>query len=545
MEWAPPSPVRLKSVYLGNDHSEIRVLRLRAVPEVAHHDRPRYDIGMNPQQLQPTTMLESIMGRGAWLAHIAAFAVLLLGFAARWLLDPMLDERATFIFFVPTVVVAAGLAGLWPGLAASVLGALAGLLADHLTGTIQVGDLIAASVFLIVGTTLAAGGEWFQRERRRSRMVTLDLAEREARLRSILETVPDAVIVIDEAGLIREFSTAAERQFGWGPDDVIGRNVSMLMPAPYREAHDSYLDRYYRTGERRIIGMGRVVVGERRDGTTFPMELAVGEIKLHGSRYFTGFIRDLTERQQTETRLQELQAELVHVSRYTSLGEMASALAHELNQPLSAIANYLKGSQLLLERKEVPVSRISDAVGKAANEALRAGSIIRRLRDFVARGETERRVESLPRLVEEASALALIGTQELGVHVRFDMASDVEWVLVDKVQIQQVVLNLVRNAIDAMEDTEACDLEIRIERSGENALVSVIDTGPGIDADVASQLFQPFVTTKRHGMGVGLSISRTIIEAHGGRIWAEPSMGGGAVFRFTLPRLDRTEAAID
>ena len=364
-------------------------------------------------------------------------------------------------------------------------------------------------------------------------------------MRSILETVPDAVIVIDEAGLIREFSTAAERQFGWSPDDVIGRNVSMLMPAPYREAHDSYLDRYYRTGERRIIGMGRVVVGERRDGTTFPMELAVGEIKLHGTRYFTGFIRDLTERQQTETRLQELQAELVHVSRYTSLGEMASALAHELNQPLSAIANYLKGSQLLLERKEVPVSRISDAVGKAAKEALRAGSIIRRLRDFVARGETERRVESLPRLVEEASALALIGTQELGVHVRFNMASDVEWVLVDKVQIQQVVLNLVRNAIDAMEDTEACDLEIRIERSGENALVSVVDTGPGIDADVASQLFQPFVTTKRHGMGVGLSISRTIIEAHGGRIWAEPSMGGGAVFHFTLPRLDKTEAAID
>lgn len=545
MEWAPPSPVRLKSVYLGNDHSEIRVLRLRAVPEVAHHDRPRYDIGMNPQQLQPTTMLESIMGRGAWLAHTAAFAVLLLGFAARWLLDPILDERATFIFFVPAVVVAAGLAGLWPGLAASILGALAGLLADHLTGTIQVGDLIAASVFLIVGTTLAAGGAWFQRERRRSRMVTLDLAEREARLRSILETVPDAVIVIDEAGLIREFSTAAERQFGWGPNDVIGRNVSMLMPAPYREAHDSYLDRYYRTGERRIIGMGRVVVGERRDGTTFPMELAVGEIKLHGTRYFTGFIRDLTERQQTETRLQELQAELVHVSRYTSLGEMASALAHELNQPLSAIANYLKGSQLLLERKEVPVSRISDAVDKAANEALRAGSIIRRLRDFVARGETERRVESLPRLVEEASALALIGTQELGVHVRFNMASDVEWVLVDKVQIQQVVLNLVRNAIDAMEDTEACDLEIRIERSGENALVSVVDTGPGIDADVASQLFQPFVTTKRHGMGVGLSISRTIIEAHGGRIWAEPSMGGGAVFHFTLPRLDKTEAVID
>jgi PAS domain S-box-containing protein len=181
------------------------------------------------------------------------------------------------------------------------------------------------------------------------------------------------MVVIDAAGLIRDFSPAAERMFGWKAQEIAGRNVRLLMPEPYRGAHDGYLDRYYQTGERRIIGKGRVVVGERRDGSTFPLELAVGEVQANGQRFFTGFIRDLTERQHAEARLQELQSELVHVARITALGEMASALAHELNQPLSAIANYLKGSKMLLEREEDRNDRVIDAVGRAAAEALRAG----------------------------------------------------------------------------------------------------------------------------------------------------------------------------
>ena len=201
---------------------------------------------------------------------------------------------------------------------------------------------------------------------------------------------------------------------------MIGKNVKMLMPAPYREDHDGYLERYLQTGERRIIGIGRVVVGERKDGSTFPMELAVGEMRSSDRRFFTGFIRDLTERQKTEARLQELQSELVHISRLTAMGEMASALAHELNQPLSAIANYLKGSRRLLEAAPTSTRRmLRDAMDKAAEQALRAGQIIRRLRDFVARGESERRVESVTKLIEEASALALVGAKEHGVRVRF------------------------------------------------------------------------------------------------------------------------------
>lgn len=468
--------------------------------------------------------------------------IVAIGFAARLMLDPLLANRATFIFFVPGVVAAAGLGGLWPALIVTLVGGSAGIAADVLTGELLLGDIVAASVFTIVGGVIAVGGAWLHRARAGEASSTRQLAQREAHLTSILRTVPDAMIVIDEAGRIQDFSDTAERLFGWTAAEVTGKNVSMLMPSPYREAHDGYLERYYRTGERRIIGVGRVVVGERKDGSTFPMELAVGEMTLAEGRYFTGFVRDLTERQQTETRLQELQSELVHVSRLTALGEMASALAHELNQPLSAIGNYLMGSKRLLARDDMPRERVSDAIERAGREALRAGEIIRRLRDFVSRGETERRVESLPKLVEEASALALVGAKEHGIRVRFLLHPDVDLVLVDKVQAQQVILNLIRNAVDALENSPERDLTVSINPAeGEMVQVSVADSGPGIRPDIADQLFQPFVSSKRDGMGVGLSICRTIVEAHGGQIWTEPNRGGGAIFHFTVPSVAREE----
>ena len=372
-----------------------------------------------------------------------------------------------------------------------------------------------------------------------------DLFAREAHLNSILETVPDAMIVIDDRGKMQSFSTAAERLFGYRASEVLGQNVKILMPSPYREAHDGYLERYERTGERRIIGIGRVVVGERKDGSTFPMELSVGEMRSSNARYFTGFIRDLTERQRTDARLQELQAELVHISRLTAMGEMASALAHELNQPLSAIANYMKGSRRLLEARTDPeAAQVREAMNKAAEQSQRAGQIIRRLRDFVARGETERRVESLKKLVEEASALALVGAKEHGVRVTFHIDPACDAVLVDKVQIQQILLNLIRNAIEAMDQSERRELLIATRAQGRSLVeISVADSGPGIAPEIASQLFQPFVTTKPLGMGVGLSISRSIVESHGGHIRCEPNAGGGTVFRFTVPRATSEELA--
>jgi two-component system sensor kinase FixL len=370
------------------------------------------------------------------------------------------------------------------------------------------------------------------------------LRAREAHLQSILDTVPDAMVVIDEQARIRSFSAAAVRKFDYQPDEVIGRNVSMLMPEPYRGQHDGYMHRYLATGERRIIGIGRVVVGQRKDGSTFPMELSVGEMRSGGVRYFTGFIRDLTERQATEARLQEIQSELIHMSRFTALGEMASTLAHEINQPLTAIANYLKGSRRILDRMEgEKVLMLREAVSQAAEQALRAGDIVRHLREFVARGENERRIENLQKLIEESSALALVGAKERQVRVAIRLDPRAPMVLADRIQVQQVLLNLIRNAMEAMHETPRRELTVATKAVEGKGLVAVLvsDTGAGISPDVLKRLFQPFVTTKKHGMGVGLSICRTIIEAHGGKIWVDSERGRGTTFTFTLRTIDQEE----
>lgn len=367
--------------------------------------------------------------------------------------------------------------------------------------------------------------------------MALALEAAEARLRTILQTVPDAMIIIDDRGRIESLSTTAERLFGYSMAEIAGKNVSQLMPSPDREQHDAYLRRYLATGERRIIGIGRIVVGQRKDGTTFPMHLTVGELRSAERHYFTGFIRDLTDQQITEARLKDLQSEVTHMSRYTALGEMASTLAHEINQPLTAISNYLRGSQRLLDRidgEQTPLLR--DALGKAADQALRAGHIIRRLREFVSRGDNDRRIENLAKLIEDASTLALIGAREAGITVSFRLDPKADLVLADRIQIQQVLVNLIRNAMESMtETTQERRLEIATAAdAGDVVEVSVADSGSGLAPEVASHLFQPFVTTKRKGMGLGLSICRTIIEAHGGKIWVEDRPGGGTVFRFTL-----------
>jgi two-component system, LuxR family, sensor kinase FixL len=345
------------------------------------------------------------------------------------------------------------------------------------------------------------------------------------------------MIVIDSGGLMQFFSNAAERQFGYTATEAIGRNVSILMPEPYRTHHDSYLERYRVTGDPRIIGIGRIVTGKRKDGTTFPMHLSVGEMRSGGETFFTGFVRDLTEQQQTQHRLQELQSELVHISRLSAMGEMASALAHELNQPLAAISNYMKGSRRLLSASSDPNrEKIESAMDRAAEQAMRAGQIIRRLRDFVARGESEKRVESIIKLIEESGALGLTGAREQGVNLQFELDRKHDLVLVDRVQIQQVLVNLFRNALEAMAASPQRRLVASTRAAADDMIeVAVADTGSGFADGVESNLFQTFFTTKETGMGVGLSISRSIVEAHGGKMWAEQNPSGGATFRFTLP----------
>jgi two-component system sensor kinase FixL len=358
-----------------------------------------------------------------------------------------------------------------------------------------------------------------------------DPAGREALLCAILDASPDALVVIDKRGIIQSFSTAAERLFGFNVAEVIGQNIRVLMPAPYRDEHDDYLARYLATGERRVIGIGRVVIGQRKDGSLFPMELAVGEVNLVGAQLFVGFIRDLTVRWDRERRINELQAELVHVSRITELGQMVAALAHEVNQPLTAMASYLSGIRRLLAAGNQQAAQ--QALEKVVEQGDRARQIIQRIRDHVTKRETEKRAESLLETIEEASGLALVGVQGLKLQIRID--EDAREAVIDKIQIQQVLLNLIRNAAEAMANSARRELTITVIRVEDMAEISVADTGPGMPETVQARLFRPFVTTKPNGMGVGLSICRTIVEAHGGTLRAEEGSGGGTIFRLTVP----------
>ena len=338
-------------------------------------------------------------------------------------------------------------------------------------------------------TGRVAGALKIARDITDAKLAEAALLEREVHLRSILDTVPDGMIVIDDRGIIQSISVTAERMFGFAASEVRGRNVSMLMPSPYRENHDGYLARYLATGERRIIGLGRVVAGQRK------------------------------------------------VSRLTEMGQMASALAHEINQPLTAATNYLQAAHLLLAGGDsVAIERTANLIENASTQVTRATEIIRHLRDFLRRGETEQRAEDIGKVIEEAAALALIGSRERGVRVHLRVASRIPPALIDKVQIQQVVINLIRNAIEAMEGSERRELTISAAMVEDGGIeISIGDTGPGVAPEVADRLFQPFVTTKTQGMGVGLSICRSIIEAHNGRLWVEPNPEGGTIFHFTVP----------
>ena len=384
------------------------------------------------------------------------------------------------------------------------------------------------AVRLVAGAVFAADDE---------ARLSEEVAERAAHLSSILETALDGMVVIDIAGIMQSFSRAAERMFGLSAKEAVGQSVNILMAEPDRSRHDGYLAQYHATGERHIIGVGRIVTGRRRDGSPFPLHLSIGETNVEGRRLFTGFMHDLTEERRVESRTQALQAELAHISRLSALGEMGSALAHELNQPLTAIGNYITGSRRLLADAGLPsAARIEGALERAAEQVLRAGQIIRRLRDFVSRRAGKRKRESVAKLVEEAAALGLVGAREKGVTLKFDLDPAHDALYADRIQIQQVLVNLLRNGLDAMDGCERRELTVSSRLAAPEVLeIAVADTGPGIAQEALARLFEPFFTTKSSGLGVGLSISRGIVDAHGGEMRAENNPNGGATFRLTLP----------
>ena len=374
-----------------------------------------------------------------WAAYASGISLALLTFVVRFALKDLLTESAVGLLFTPAILATAMMGGLLPGLVTTFVSATLVAVLIWQRGDPGSAEIFNLALFAVVGTTIAWLGGMLHRTRAEWSATSSELKRREAHLQSILDTVPDATVVIDPDGTMTSFNRAAIRQFGYEAGEAIGKNVSMLMPSPYREHHDGYLHRYIQTGEKRIIGIDRVVVGRRKDGSTFPMTLAVGETRMGDQIRFTGFIRDLTERQESAAQLQEAQGELARLARLNELGEMASTLAHELNQPLSAIANYVQGCiRLLAQPLEQQKEMLRGALQETAKQALRAGEIIRHLREMTTRGETDKAPEDIKTLVEEAGALALVGSRERNIRSEFIFTDGDDLVLVDREQIQQV-----------------------------------------------------------------------------------------------------------
>jgi len=357
-------------------------------------------------------------------------------------------------------------------------------------------------------------------------------------LQGLLDAAVDAVIIIDHQGRIETFNRAAEQLFGFNQAEIQGQNVSRLMPPPHSAQHDDYITRYLETGVAHIIGIGREVDAVRRDGTTFPVSLAVGQVSGAQPPRFVGFLKDITEERRIREETRRTQDRLTHVARLATMGEMAAGIAHELNQPLAAITNYAQACERLLGHPDADTEEIRGALHEIAAQALRAGEIIRRLRSLVRKQETARVRMQVNTLIEELGSLTTTDAQLHDVRLLFEPASDLPDVCVDPVQIQQVLLNLVRNAIEALAEVPAGQRAVclRTGLSPHGDLeISVSDTGPGVDPQILGKLFDPFCTTKPTGTGLGLAISRSIVDAHKGTLRYDPE-GHGARFVMRLPQ---------
>jgi len=359
---------------------------------------------------------------------------------------------------------------------------------------------------------------------------------------AIIDEALDGIIVIDETGIVQSFNRAAAALFGYSPDEVIGRNIRMLMPEPYRSEHDRYLRNYLETGVTKVIGIGRQVEGQRKDGSIFPLELGVAVVEQEDRRLFVGFTHDLSERRKFEARVQEL-----HAARLDLIEHMAIALAHELKQPLAAINAYLNIVRRIIKEPNFSKERVGEALDKATAQVFRVSEIMDNLRQFMARGVTDKTPQHLNDVIRTACEFTDALAKESGVTTTVHLDAENDRVVINRVQIQQVVVNLKRNAIEAMQGCERRQLTVSTRLDDANMMirVDVADTGRGVPEAVKSELFEPFTTTKPHGFGVGLSISRSIVEAHHGKLWAGDNPDGGAVFSFVLPleNQDRGDAA--
>jgi two-component system sensor kinase FixL len=377
-------------------------------------------------------------------------------------------------------------------------------------------------------------------------------------LQAVMEAAVDAIILMDHRGFVSAFNRSAERLFGYTGAEMIGQNVRVLMPEPYRTEHDAYLERYAATRIPHIIGVGREVEAQRKDGTVFPAFLSVGQVAGSEPPRFIGMIRDITteraalaalqaERdraqahQKSERDARQFQERMTQVARMATMGEMAAGIAHELNQPLSAIATYARACERFLAAPVPDLEETLSSVREIALEAMRAGDIIKRLRQIVSSSPSAHTAIDLNALVKDLSVLMLADARVHRTQLDFDLAPGLRPVRGDAAQLQQLILSFVRNAIEALESTPSGARRIVIRSAaheGSHIELSVCDNGPGVPADLVDRLFAPFVTTKAQGTGLGLAISETIARAHGGTIGYRPLPDSGACFFVRLPIIE-------
>lgn len=367
------------------------------------------------------------------------------------------------------------------------------------------------------------------------------------RLIATLNATPDAFVIIDGNGIIELVNAAAETMFLYSSQEMLGNNVSMLMPDSIKKAHDGYLSAYLQSGKANIIGKGRKLRAIKSNGQGFPIFLSVGEVKNSSHTQFVGIISDISEQEASQAALVLSQEKLVQATSLSSMGELAAGIAHEINQPLAAISSYAQASKRMINAPEVDHTKtISETLDKICDQALRANEVINRLRALVKRHSAQRERVGLYSLIHATVELAKIDTRMLSYEILVDLEeSPVIEVFVDPIQIQQVLLNLIRNAADAMDDVKGMPIKIECRWiSSKEIEVSVVDSGKGIDDETSNKIFTPFFTSKESGMGMGLSVSQTIIHGHGGRIYYASRQDHGTVFSFSLPVFSNNQSSI-
>jgi two-component system sensor kinase FixL len=357
-------------------------------------------------------------------------------------------------------------------------------------------------------------------------------------LEVLMDAAVDAIIIIDSEGKILRFNRAAQEMFVYTAKEVCGRNVSMLMSDNHSIKHDEYIKHYLDTGEARVIGLVLEETGVKSDGSTFPLKLSVGEVKGDGGSQFISIIHDLSEKKAGEEKVRQLEEQLLHADRLVILGELTAGIAHEINQPLTAIAAYADAGRHLIQRSSGgSPENINVICEKIAEQSRRAAEVVQRLRKLVQTGSVSKARHDINKIVNNTILLFDYEIKKRLLKLEFFPAEGIDILYVDDIQIQQILINLVKNGLDAIRSSGQKEgrITIHVKKTGKVVFIEVQDNGPGVSQADRRHLFESFFTTKPKGVGLGLSICKNIAAAHGGNLKYESPVEGGSRFTLTLP----------